>query len=75
MDGNLAALEGRDLVRIDVETDDVVADLREAGAGDEPDVTRPDHRNPHRAPSRLRSIAASAVGGSFAWVMGRPITR
>ena len=38
-----------DLARIDVDADDVVAPLREAGAGDEPDVAGADDRDVHQA--------------------------
>ena len=49
VDRHAAAVEDRDLARIDIEAQHVVADLRETGAGDEADVTGPDHRDLHAA--------------------------
>jgi len=38
VDGDLAGVQARDLGGIDVDADDVIAGIRQAGAGDEPDV-------------------------------------
>ena len=73
--GTPPCVQDLDLARVDVEAQHVVADLGEAGAGDEADVARPDHRDLHaRAPSDAL-MAASAATGSGACVIGRPITR
>ena len=39
MDRHLAGIQARDLGGIDVDADDVIAGIRQAGAGDEPDVS------------------------------------
>ncbi len=39
MDRHLARVQARDLGGIDVDADDLVAGIRQAGAGDEPDVS------------------------------------
>ena len=39
VDRDLAGVQARDLGRVDVDADDVVAGVRQAGAGDETDVT------------------------------------
>ena len=75
MDRHAALLEHLDLARVDVEAQHVVADLGEAGPGDETDVAGPDHRDLHAAAPSDALIAASAATGSGAWVIGRPITR
>ena len=49
----MAAVEERDLVRIDVGTDDVIAGLGQAGAGDEADVSGADDCYVHEAPGVL----------------------
>ena len=49
VDRHAAALQHVDLARVDVEAQHVVADLGEAGAGDEPDVAGADHRDLHAA--------------------------
>ena len=54
------------LQRVDVEAQHVVADLGEAGSGDEPDIARPDHRDLHAAADSEALIAASAATGSGA---------
>ena len=64
-----------DLARVDVEAQHVVADLGEAGAGDEADVAGADHRDLQALAPDARLIAASAATGSAACVIGRPITR
>ena len=65
-----------DLARVDVEAQHVVADLGQAGAGDEADVARADHRDLHARELRIDAlIAASAATGSAACVIGRPTTR
>ena len=46
-DRHVAAFERRDLVRIAVDADHVMAEIGEAGAGDEADVAGADHRNAH----------------------------
>ena len=76
---NSAALEGLDLAGIDVQTHHVVADLGEAGSGDETDIAGPDHRYLQAgtfvsAPIEVL-MASSAASGSEAPVIGRPITR
>ena len=76
VDRNAAGVQHVDLARVDVEAQHVVADLGEAGAGDQADVAGPDHRDLHAAPPmRDALIAASAATGSAACVIGRPITR
>ena len=58
VDRHLAALEPGDLARVLVDAGDLDAEFGKAGAGDEPDITRADHRNAHdltpveRAPER-----------------------
>ena len=39
VDRHLAGIQARDLGGIDVDADDVIAGIRQAGAGDEPDVS------------------------------------
>ena len=39
VDRDLAGVQARDLGGIDVDADDVIAGIRQAGAGHEPDVT------------------------------------
>ena len=70
-----AGLERFDLSLVDVQAQDVVADLREAGSGDEPDVARANHRDFHCGVPRARLIWASAASGSTARVIGLPTTR
>jgi hypothetical protein len=47
VDGNLAAIEHIDLARIDVHAQDIVADLRQAGAGDQADIPGTVNRDLH----------------------------
>src|ERR1035438_6379989 len=47
VDRDAAAVEERDLGRVDVEADDVVAHVGQAGAGDEPDVAGSDDGDFH----------------------------
>src|SRR5207245_8186532 len=53
--------QGIDLLLIDIDTDDVVAEVGEAGAGDEPDVARADDCNVQ--PRGLPSCGLRAPGG------------
>ena len=75
VDRDAARVQRRDLRRVDVEAQHVVADLREAGAGDEPDVAGADDGDLHAAARSEALIAASAPSGSGACVIGRPTTR
>ena len=75
VDRHAAGVERRDLARVDVEAQHVVADFREAGAGDEADVARADHRDLQALTPSEALMAASAATGSAACVIGRPITR
>jgi hypothetical protein len=43
VDGNRSVLEPPDLCRVAVDADDVVAELRQAGAGHQANIARPDH--------------------------------
>src|SRR5262249_14531720 len=45
VDGNLPCLQSGDLFLVDIDASDVVAEIRETGAGDEADVPRADHCN------------------------------
>jgi hypothetical protein len=72
---HVALVQHLDLARIDIETQHVVADLGQAGPGDETDVTRTNHRHLHAGTPRELLIAVSAATGSEAWVIGRPMTR
>ena len=45
VDRDLAALEPRDLVGVDVDAPDLAAELGEPGGGDQPDVAGADHRD------------------------------
>ena len=47
VDGDLAPLQHPDLGRVLVDADDLVAVLGEAGAGNQPDVSAPNHRYLH----------------------------
>ena len=64
---------------IDVQTHHVVANLSEAGSGDETDIAGPDHRYLQAGTFVWAPIealmASSAARGSAAPVIGRPITR
>jgi hypothetical protein len=73
VDRYAAVVQDRDLARVDVDAQYVVADLGEARAGDETDVPGADHGDLHDAIAAL--IAASAATGSAACVIGRPMTR
>ena len=75
VDRNAAVLEHVDLLRVDVEAQHVVADFGEAGARNEADVPRTDHRHLHAGTPSESLIALSAATGSAACVIGRPITR
>ncbi len=76
VDGDPALLQDVDLARIHVEAQDVVAHFREAGAGDQADVARADHRDLHERDAFVSwsRMLASAAAGSGAAVIGRPIT-
>ena len=55
VDRDLVLLQPRDLLRVLVHADDVVAGLRQAGAGHQADVAASDHRHVHVSPlSALR---------------------
>ncbi len=73
--GTPPLFEDIDLARVDVEAQHVVADLGEAGAGDQADIARADHRDLHVATPMDALIAASAATGLVACVTGRPTTR
>ncbi len=75
VDRHAALIQDLDLARVDVEAQHVVADLGETGAGDEPDVAGPDHRDFHASTPSEALMAASAATGSGACVIGRPMTR
>src|SRR5690606_22393927 len=47
VDGDLAALERRDLRCVHVHANDVIAGVRKAGSSDKTDVPRPDDRKLH----------------------------
>ncbi len=47
-DRDLAALQGRDLVGVLIDAYDRMAEVGEAGAGDQPDIARADHRKSHK---------------------------
>ena len=51
VNGNHAGLKGVDLLRVDVDTDDVIAEIGQSCAGDEAYVARPDYSNIHEATS------------------------
>ena len=46
-DRNLAGLEARDLGRVDIDANHVVADFGEAGTGDQADITGAENRDVH----------------------------
>ncbi len=75
VDRDAAGVEQVDLAAVDVEAQDVVADLGETGAGDQTDVARSDHRDFHVRAPIVALMAVSAASGSRACVIGRPITR
>ena len=75
MDRHPAVVQRRDLGGVDVEAHDVVADLREARTGDEPDVAGADDGDFHAATPSDALISAKAAPGSAARVIGRPMTR
>jgi hypothetical protein len=75
VDRHPAPVQNVDLVAIDIEAKHVVAHLRQAGSGHEPDITRAGHRDFQAGTPSVALIAASAATGSAACVMGRPITR
>ena len=62
VDRHAAVVEDRDLARVDVEAQHVVADLGEAGAGDETDVAGADHRDLHARCSQ-RAASEALIGG------------
>ena len=77
-DRDLAAVQHRDLALVDVEAEHVVADVGEAGAGDETDVAGADDADFHEGtfpPPRERTIDCRVADGSADRVTGRPITR
>src|SRR5258708_3317030 len=76
-DRDLAIPQHADLALVHVEAQHVVADVGEAGAGDEPDISGADDAHLHAAPPAPSDsrIDASVSAGSAACVMGRPITR
>ncbi len=75
VDRHAAAVQHVDLGRIDVEAQNVVADLGQAGARDQADIARADHRDFHARDPIAALIAASTATGSAACVIGRPTTR
>jgi len=50
VDRNFAALQPLDLAGVLVDASDVHAEFRKAGAGDQADIARADHRYAHRVP-------------------------
>ena len=48
VDRNLACVQTLDLVRVDIDTDHIVADIRNAGTGDETDVSGSKNTDPHQ---------------------------
>ena len=47
VDRNLAAVQPLDLAGIDIDTDDMVARIRQTGAGDQADVAGAENRDAH----------------------------
>src|SRR5207253_9761236 len=47
---HLALLQAGDPLGVDIGTDDVMTEVREARGSGEPDVSRPDDRDSHRTP-------------------------
>jgi hypothetical protein len=47
VDGDAAAVQQVDLALVDVEAEHIVAEFRQAGAGDEADIAGADNRNLH----------------------------
>ena len=48
-DRNLATLQRVDLAEILVDAGDLVAEIRKTGAGDQSDIARANHGNPHKS--------------------------
>src|SRR5262249_6235797 len=71
VDRDLPALEGGDLVRVLVDADDVHAEVREAGARHQPDVSRPDHADVHADVCWLRYHATDRRSPSRSVTRGR----
>jgi hypothetical protein len=70
VNGHAAFVQDGDLARVDVEAQDVVADLGEAGPGHETHVAGADHRDLHCVRSSEALMAASVATGSAACVTG-----
>ena len=65
-DGNLALLQARDPLGVDVGAEDVVPEMGEAGRGGEPDVPGPDDGDPHETPNRRVDMRSqSRARGAF----------
>ena len=75
VNGHAAVLQDGNLARINVEPQHVVADLRQAGAGHQTDVSGANHGDLHVDARIARLISRSCASGSDAWVIGLPITR
>ena len=63
VDRDLAAVEGVDLLLVDVDAGHVVAALGEAGAGDQADVTGADHGDLHNQNLKQRKDGSAAGNG------------
>src|SRR5581483_3887397 len=62
VDRDLALLQGFDLVDVDVDARDVIAEVGKTGAGDQADIARPDDRNLHRSPPRKTARIVAECG-------------
>src|SRR6185503_9517473 len=69
VDRHAARFQRVDLARVDIDAQHVVADLGEAGPGDETDVAGPHHRDLQAATPIDAAIDASAASGSDAAVI------
>ena len=69
--GNAPRLQGLDLARIVIHTDDVVAYFRETGSADEPDITAADNRKIHSKircfPGGRMDLAELVLANSGNW--------
>src|SRR5262249_34053013 len=61
-DRDLAGFEPRDLGRVDIEANDVVADFGEAGARDEADIAGAENRDTHALSARTQYRTAHCSG-------------
>ncbi len=68
-DRNLAPLQRVDLAGVLVDAGDVVAEIRKAGAGDQPHIARANHGNPHGS-TRLSWLTRPPLK-TFAGLMGK----